>query len=201
MPDSDEPILEQARSGDQAAFGKLVDRHYEMVYAVAFGILRNREAARDVTQEAFIKAHRELPRFEGKSKFKTWIYRITVNAAIDERRRHKRPMESLDATDASDDDDRAPVIIKDPGAGPAGEAEQSELRSLIFKSLEELSPEHRAILVLREWQGLSYEEIAESLGIETGTVMSRLFYARKKLAEVLAPKLEMKKNSYGKHGS
>jgi RNA polymerase sigma-70 factor, ECF subfamily len=194
MVDSEDEILKRARGGDQAAFGKLVDRYYEMVYAVAFGVLRNRESARDVAQEAFIKAHRELPRFEGKSKFKTWVYRITVNAAIDEQRKRKRPVESLDATDASDDDS-APVIITDPSPDPSERAEQSELRTLIFKALDHLSPDHRAVLVLREYQGLSYEEIAETLGIEMGTVMSRLFYARKKMAEVLAPKLEMKRHS------
>lgn len=194
MVDSEDELLKRARTGDQAAFGKLVDLYYEMVYAVAFGVLRNRESARDVAQEAFIKAHRELPRFEGKSKFKTWVYRITVNTAIDEHRKRKRPMESLDATDASDDDE-APVIIKDPGADPSEKAEQAELRVLILKAVDQLSPDHRAVLVLREYQGLSYEEIAESLGIEMGTVMSRLFYARKKMAEVLAPKLEMKKPS------
>ncbi len=194
MSESDEKeLLDRARKGDQAAFGQLVDRYYEMVYAVAFGVLRNREAARDVAQEAFIKAYKELANFEGKSKFKTWVYRITVNSAIDEQRR-KKPTDSLDATDVSDSDDEAPVIIKDPGRLPDDQAEQSELRTLIFKALDHLSPDHRAVLVLREWQELSYEEIAETLKIEMGTVMSRLFYARKKLAEVLAPKLEMKKH-------
>ena len=198
MLDTEEKFLKRAREGDQAAFGKLVDLYYEMVYAVAFGILRHREAARDVTQEAFIKAHRELPHFEGKSKFKTWLYRIAVNSAIDEQRR-KRPAQSLDATDASGEEDEKPVVITDPGADPSEKAEQSELRSLILKALDELSADHRAVMVLREWQGLSYEEIAETLSLGMGTVMSRLFYARKKMAEILAPKLEMKKGSHEKH--
>lgn len=196
MQDSEEELLKLARSGNQAAFGKLVDRYYEMVYAVAFGVLHHREAARDAAQETFIKAHRELSHFEGKSKFKTWLYRITVNTAIDEQRR-KKPLESLDATDASDDDE-APVIIKDTAADPSQKAEQSELRGFIMQALEALSTDHRAVLVLREFQGLSYEEIAEALNVEIGTVMSRLFYARKKMAEILAPKLEMKKGGHEK---
>ncbi len=188
VEDVDGDLVKRAKAGDQAAFGELVNHYYEMVYAVAFGILRNREAARDVAQESFLKAHKQLVNFEEKSKFKTWVYRIAVNSAIDEQRR-KKPTESLDSTDASDDDDRAPVIITDPNADPREDAHQSEMRTLINKALEGLSPDHRAVLVLREWQGLSYEEISETLSLEVGTVMSRLFYARKKMAEILAPKL------------
>lgn len=200
VEDPDIQLVKRAKAGDSAAFGELVNHYYEMVYAVAFGILRNREAARDVAQEAFLKAHRQLANFEGKSKFKTWVYRIAVNAAIDEQRR-KKPSESLDATDVSDNEDHAPVIITDPNADPREDAHQSELRVLILKALEELSADHRAVLVLREWQGFSYEEIAEALNLEVGTVMSRLFYARKKMAEALAPKLDIKKGSYEKRST
>ncbi len=192
MIDPDDELVRQAKAGKQEAFGKLADKYYEMVYAVAFGVLHHREAARDVAQEAFLKAHRELAHFEGKSKFKTWLYRITFNSAIDEQRR-KRPAQSLDATDVSDDEDEAPVIITDTTAGPREKAEQSELKRVVAKALEELSADHRAVLVLREWQGLSYEEIAETLKLELGTVMSRLFYARKKLGEVLSSKIEVNK--------
>ena len=200
VEDLDGDLVRRAKAGDQAAFGELVNLYYDMVYAVAFGVLHNREAAKDVAQESFLKAHKQLANFEGKSKFKTWVYRIAVNSAIDEQRR-KKPTDSLDSTDASDDEDRAPVIITDPKADPREEAHQSELRVLIQRTLEELSPDHRAILVLREWQGLSYEEISETLGLEVGTVMSRLFYARKKMAESLAPKLEIKKGTYEKRSS
>lgn len=192
VEDADSGLIKRAKGGDSSAFGELVNRYYEMVYAVAFGILRNREAARDTAQEAFLKAHRQLINFEGKSKFKTWVYRIAVNCAIDERRR-KKPSESLDATDVSDDENEAPVIITDPHADPREDAHQSDLKVLVAKALESLSPDHRAVLVLREWQDLTYEEIAQTLGLETGTVMSRLFYARKKISELLAPKLEMRK--------
>ncbi len=191
MVDPDVELVQQARAGNQEAFGKLAGKYYEMVFAVAFGVLHHREMARDVAQEVFMKAQREISRFEGKSKFKTWIYRITVNASIDEQRR-KKPSQSLDATDASDDEDEKPVIITDTSAGPREKAEHEELKKLVAAALEKLSPDHRAVLVLREWQDLSYDEIAETLGLELGTVMSRLFYARKKLAEVLSGKLEVK---------
>lgn len=200
VEDADSGLIKRAKAGDQAAFGELVNRYYEMVYAVAFGILHNREAARDVAQESFIKAHRQLSKFEEKAKFKTWVYRIAVNSAIDEQRK-KKPTDSLDATDVSDDEDHAPVIITDPNADPREDAHQSELRVLIMKALDGLTPDHRAVLVLREWQGFSYEEIAETLNLEVGTVMSRLFYARKKMAEALAPKLDIKKGSYEKRST
>ncbi len=185
MSDADKDLLERARQGQKEAFGQLANRYYEMVYAVAFGVVNNREIARDAAQDAFLKAYRELHRFEGKSSFKTWLYRITVNAAIDLARK-KRPMESLDPTDAADEEeDRPAMVLRDRSLGPRDRAAQSELRERMNQALQQLSEDHRSVLVLREWQELSYEEIAKALDIQVGTVMSRLFYARKKLAEVL----------------
>src|SRR5687767_6541738 len=100
MNDPDMERVRRAQQGGKAAFGELVNLHYDMVYAVVFGVVRNREAARDVAQEVFMKAYRDIARFAGQSKFKTWLYRIAVNAAID-CTRARRPAESLDATDAS----------------------------------------------------------------------------------------------------
>ncbi len=172
MIDPDGSLVAQARAGNKTAFGELVSRHYEMAVAVSFGILNNRELARDTAQEVFLKAYREIQRFESKSKFKTWIYRIAVNTAIDEARK-QRPAQSLDMTDAADEDE-VPHVIADKKPGPREAAESLE----------------KGDLVRREWQDASYEEIAEALGLGIGTVMSRLFYARKKLAEILAEKLK-----------
>ncbi|HXV28533.1 MAG TPA: sigma-70 family RNA polymerase sigma factor [bacterium] len=190
MNDPDDALVRQAKTGDKSAFGKLVDRYYEMVYAVAFGVLHHREAAKDAAQEVFLKAYRELIRFEGKSKFKTWLYRVAVNTALDEVRKRK-PVQSLDATDKASEEDVPPVIIPDRAPGPRDRAAQRELRQLLDEAIEQLSPDHRAVLVLREWQELSYEEIAETLGIEMGTVMSRIHYARKRLGEILEGKVEL----------
>ncbi len=183
--DPDDLLIRQAKAGDKVAFGKLVDRYYEMTFSLAYGVLHNHEAARDVAQDVFLKVYRDIHNFEGKSKFKTWLYRVSVNAALDEVRK-KKPTQSLDATDVSDDDDEPPVIITDRSPGPRDKASQHELRKLMDQAIEQLSEDHRAVLVLREWQELSYEEIAETLGIELGTVMSRLHYARKKLGEILS---------------
>ena len=185
--DPDHDLVREAKNGDSAAFEKLVNRYYQMVYTVAYGVLNHSESARDAVQEIFFKVFRELRKFEGKSKFKTWLYRISVNAAIDEARK-KRPVQSLDGHE-DPDDDRPVMVPADPSAGPRDRAYQSELRGLLNLALEELTPEHRAVLVLREFQDLSYEEIAETLQIEAGTVMSRLFYARKKMAEILSFKM------------
>jgi RNA polymerase sigma-70 factor (ECF subfamily) len=189
IQDPDAGWVAKAQKGDRAVFGKLVAKHYDMVYAIAYGILNNRESALDTAQEVFLKAFRTLENFEGKSKFKTWLHRVAVNAAIDQTRR-KRPTESLDIDpDDPNSEGRAPLIVKDGRPGPREEAARDELREIVEKGLNQLSADHRAVLVLREWQGLSYEEIAEALGLELGTVMSRLFYARKKLAEALGGRL------------
>lgn len=182
--DSDEILVAKAKAGSKEAFGKLASRYYDMVYGLAYGILNRREPALDVAQDVFLKVYNDLDKYEGRSKFKTWLYRVSVNAAIDHQRRI-RYADSIDSTDTSDDDDKAPLIIVDPKQDPLESAAQSEMRVQIEKALNQLTPDQRMILTLREWQGLSYEEIAETLQIEAGTVMSRLFYARKRLAEVL----------------
>ena len=177
VADPDRDLVEAAKSGDKVAFGKLVAHYYDLVYAVAFGVLGGREEALDVAQEVFFKVFRELGRFQGQSKFKTWLYRISVNAAIDASRK-KRPAEPIE--------EKTNLEAKSPS--PREEASRKELRGLIEEGLNMLPPEHRAVLVLREWHELSYEEIAETLQIEMGTVMSRLFYARRKLAQVMGVK-------------
>ena len=186
MQDPDRDLIHEAKKGNQAAFAQLVNRYYEMVYAVSYGVLNHAETARDTAQEVFFKVFREIRNFEGKSKLKTWLYRIAVNAAIDEGRK-KRPVISLDAEDP--ETEKPLIVPADHGPNPRDLAHQSELREVIHQALEELSADHRAVLVLREFQDLSYEEIAQTLQIEAGTVMSRLFYARKKLAEVISAKL------------
>lgn len=189
VQDPDASLIAQAQQGSREAFGKLVTEHYDMVYGIVYGVLNHREAALDVAQEVFLKVFRELDHFQGKSKFKTWLYRVAVNAAIDQQRK-QRSMISIDATDSSGEDDEPPMVLVDLKQDPSESAYQAELRQYVGKALESLTPDQRAILVLREWQGLSYEEIAETLEIEIGTVMSRLFYARRHLGEILGAKFK-----------
>ena len=170
MNDPDHGLIVGSKAGDRVAFGKLISKHYDMVYAVSFGILRNREEALDATQSVFLKVFHEIQNFHGQSKFKTWLYRIAANAAIDECRK-RRPAEPLEGE----------AVFESRGASPMEAASRLEIRGLIEKAMNALSPEHRAVFVMREWNELSYDEIAEILHISLGTVKSRLARARQAL--------------------
>lgn len=184
----DRALVERATAGDREAFGALVQRHQDRVFNLAYQVVRNREDALDVAQEAFVKAFASLSSFKGQASFTTWMHRIVVNLAIDCLRRRRRG-------DPTAYDDRLAL----PEGGETGQSaaddpesalESRQVRSLLTRGIEALPPAHRAVLVLREIEGLSYEEIAASVGCSLGTVMSRLFYARRKLQKVLQPNLD-----------
>lgn len=186
MESSDKDLVARAQGGDKAAYEVLVKRHYQKVYHQAMTILRNETDALDLAQEVFVKAWLALTRFDGKSAFTTWIYRITHNLGIDKIRKNRRYTHvNFDEVIPSEEMD-APVEI--PLVEPArqGEAlDRGELRARIDQALAQLSPEHREALVLREFEELDYREIARVQGCSVGTVMSRLFYARKNLKKFL----------------
>lgn len=182
--DDDAPLLTAARAGDSDAFGRLVDRHRDRVYGVAFRIVGNADDAMDIAQEAFVKAWRSLPRFRGGSAFFTWIYRITTNLALDHVRRSRvHTVEYDDAMLAETLPGLSPAPSSNPS--PRRETMQAETRQAIEEALAQLTPEHRAVVVLREMEGRSYQEIAQILGCRIGTVMSRLHYARRRMRELL----------------
>ena len=186
--DQDARLVERARGGDQAAFRQLVQRYQERAVAVALGIMRNRDDAQDVVQDAFIKAYRSLDRFEGQSSFYTWLYRIIVNLCIDLKRKHARSRtDPLDEGHAGREDDAAGSDVSPwrPGSHPLKNTEDRELAAQIHAALGRLTEAHRTILVLREVDGLSYEELATTLNISKGTVMSRLFHARHNMQRLL----------------
>lgn len=180
-------LVERASNGDQEAFRALVEKYQRRILGVVTGMLHDREAALEVTQETFIKAYRSLGGFKGDASFYTWIYRIAVNLAIDyQRREWRRPM--ADSVRASSNDDGSPGEslldrLRDdhPGADPFQATKDSELRERVRQAVDELTPDHRAVILLREVEGLSYEEISQVMQCSKGTVMSRLHYARKKL--------------------
>jgi RNA polymerase sigma-70 factor (ECF subfamily) len=179
---SDAALVEASRRGDQLAFRRLVERYFRRVLAVAAGMLRNREDAQDVAQETFIKAYRNLGSFKGHSAFYTWLYRITVNLCIDLQRREARLAGVVDTgrTGAGEANDLEGAD-ESPGADPFERVRSREIGAQVVAALDELTPEHRAIILLREVEGLSYEEISHVMQCAKGTVMSRLHYARKKL--------------------
>lgn len=177
-------LVRLAGTGDKEAFRELVERYQRRVLAVVMGMLHDREAALEVTQETFIKAFRSIGRFKGDASFYTWIYRIAVNLAIDHQRREwRRP--SVDSTRTSGDGQTEDLLDRigdeDPRGDPFEATKDSELRAQVLAAIDELTPDHKAVILLRELEGLSYEEISRVMQCSKGTVMSRLHYARKKL--------------------
>lgn len=183
---SDVELVEKARNGDMRAFDQLVTRYRGRVYGMIYNMVRNEADALDLAQDVFVRAWRALPRFEARSSFFTWLYRIAHNVTCDWSRR--RRIEG----DGEFDDNLAPETIA-AGAHTAPSEAQSPDREIagnetlarIQAALDELSEEHRTVILLKEIEGLKYHEIAETVGCSIGTVMSRLFYARKKLQALL----------------
>lgn len=174
-------LISLAQKGDQSAFEQLLDRYQKPVYHQALRLLNNPEDAADVTQEVFLKVWRNLPSFRGESGFSTWLYRLTDNAAIDLLRREKKRR----GDSSLDDEENTSVLPADPAPTPQQAIEKQELHQAVADGLAQLSEEHRRILVMREINGLSYEEIGNILGLTTGTVKSRLARARISLAKIL----------------
>lgn len=176
-------LVERARKGDSAAFEKLVTLYERKVYATAYRYTGNEHDAMDVSQDVFIRIFRFLNTFNLESSFSTWVYRITVNVCKDYiRKRTARGELPLELTD---EDGEYTVEISDTTYDPVEIYEQSELRQEIRAAIDDLPPSYKEIIVLRDLGGLSYEEIAQELQIEIGTVKSRLSRAREKLRKFL----------------
>jgi len=179
-------LVEKARSGDADAFRQLFERYHRRAYSLALGVVKHPDDALDVVQDAFIKAHRHLGKFEGNSSFYTWLYRIVMNLAIDHIRRQKRArhVDYADALANSEGEAAAgdaALLPRILGQNPSKSLVRKEMREQIGEALAALSENHRAVLILREVEGLSYEEMAEVMGCSKGTIMSRLFHARKNM--------------------
>src|SRR6059058_3385824 len=181
----DQKLVRAAQKGDMAAFEELVARHRDKIYARALSMMRNEQEAIDLSQEAWVKGWQRLKQFQGESSFGTWMTRIVINLCLDQLRKHKRHRtESIEAMDEESGgvERQMPVIVTNPTAG----LERGELRQRIDRALGQLSYEHRTVLVLHQFEELEYKEIAKVMGCSIGTVMSRLFYARRKMAVLLA---------------
>lgn len=173
-------LIERAKKGDTKAFGALIERYQRRVVGVALGVAHNPDDALELAQETFVRAFENIARFESRSSFSTWLYRIAANVAIDFRRRENRhPI--LRGEEAENELRRLPSASGDSYAA----TRRSELGQRINEALEELTPEHRTVILLREVEGLSYDEISEVMQCPRGTVMSRLHYARNHLREIL----------------
>jgi RNA polymerase sigma-70 factor, ECF subfamily len=186
-------LVERVQGGDEAAFRELFDRYHRRAFAVAFGVVKNQQDALDIVQDAFVKVHRHIENFQGTSSFYTWLYRIVMNLAIDHVRRHK-PARDVEYDDAIGREDQAAgdgaLLPRVGDSNPKKNVLRKELTGAIQAALDELPDYHRAVILLREVEGLSYEEMAEVLEVPKGTIMSRLFHARRKMQASLAAYLE-----------
>ena len=181
----DDALVKAAQKGDMVAFEELVGRHRDKIYARAFSMLRNEDDAVDLSQEAWVKGWQRLVQFHGDSSFATWMTRIVINLCLDQLRKQKRVRtDSIDQLEEGMGgvERQMPILNPNPTEG----LERSELRQRIDKALAQLSYEHRTVLVLHEFEDLEYKMIAKKMQCSIGTVMSRLFYARRKMAALLA---------------
>ena len=181
---SDEELVRASKRGKTEAYEELVFRHRDKIYARAFSMLRNEDEALDLSQEAWIKGWQRLKQFKGDASFTTWMTRITINLCLDHLRKRKRQ-----ATDSLEqiEDERGGVErhITVETFNPTERMEQEELRAEIDLAMEKLSYEHRSVLLLHEFEGMEYKEIAKAMHCSIGTVMSRLFYARRRLGKLM----------------
>jgi RNA polymerase sigma-70 factor (ECF subfamily) len=187
--EEDRGLIEAAQRGDSAAFRKLVERHQRRAFAIALGMVRDENDAKDLVQEAFLRVYGGLDKFQGGSSFFTWFYRIVTNLAIDFMRKpgrketeHDDARAKLDAADEAD----FPFVSRIDGAEPLDVVHRQELGERLRVALDALPPYHRGVVLMREVEGMSYEEMAEAMKVSKGTIMSRLFHARQKLQKALA---------------
>ena len=182
----DQALVAGAKAGDRDAFRTLFERYHRRAFALALGVVRNPDDALDVVQDAFVKAHRYLDKFEGTSSFYTWLYRIVMNLSIDHLRKHRRArpveLDEQQLEEQASDDSLLPKLL---GGNPGRALLDKQIRARIDQALSELSDNHRSVLVMRELEGLSYEEMAQAMGCSKGTIMSRLFHARKNMQKRL----------------
>lgn len=188
--EDDAALIERCRKGDIAAFEPLVEKYRQRVWRLAYNVLRDREEAWDVAQEAFIRAYQALPSFRGQSAFYTWLFRIVMNVASD-RARSRAARGRAFGTERVPEEDWDRVMVDKPAGDQAPDeaAALAQDRERIMKALATLSEQHRDIIMLSDIEGLSYKEIADVLEIPMGTVMSRLHNARRRLRTALGPLL------------
>ena len=179
-------LVRRCQAGEDKAFDELVNKYRSRVFAMIYHLVHNEQDAWDLAQDGFIKAWKSIDRFRFQSSFYTWLYRIMTNVAIDWLRKKQ-------ITTGQEFDDTIGLQDLEPGSDlapkseppPAKKIERQEVRARIDAAIAKLSPEHRTVILLKEMEDLQYHEIAETVGCSIGTVMSRLFYARKKLQTLL----------------
>ncbi len=184
---SDLELVKQCQAGQTEAFDELVSRYRTRVFAMIYNMVHNEQDAWDLAQESFVKAWKSIKRFRRHSSFYTWVYRIVMNVTIDWLRKKQIKGAGSEFDDSIQLKEIDPASRTVPKAEPLPHErmERNEIRAKIDNAIGQLSPEHRAVILMKEIDDMQYHEIAETLGCSIGTVMSRLFYARKKLQNLL----------------
>lgn len=177
-------LIKQASGGDKGAFERLVLENQVNVYNLALKLMKNQDDAADAAQEAFLKAYLKLKDFRGDSRFSAWLYRLTYNTCIDLLRKSQRAA-TVSLVRSTEDEDEQSIDLADTAPGPEEQIEMRETREIVRREMKRLPEEQYRILVMRELAGMSYGEIAQAVGISEGTVKSRIFRARSRLAQEL----------------
>lgn len=187
--EEDRALIARAKENDVAAFRKLVERHQRRAFAIALGLVRDENDARELVQDAFLRVYRGLGSFQNNSSFFTWLYRIITNLSIDLIRKPGRQLADIDESRFESDEGQEaefPLLSRVDGSDPVDVVRRREIAARLQTALDALPPYHRGVIVMREIEGLSYEEMAQAMNVSKGTIMSRLFHARQKLQKALA---------------
>lgn len=191
MNESEKELIEKAKSGDVEAFEKLIEGCQKKVFNIAFRMIGNYDDASELAQEVFLKAYKSIKNFKGDSLFNTWIYKVTTNVCLDEiRKRKNKKVISLDE-DIEYDGSEIKRQIKDETPGPELTAESNELKKAVNESINVLPEDYKTVIILRDIQGFSYEEISNIINCPEGTVKSRINRARQALKKILQQKREL----------
>lgn len=185
-------LVKRCQQGDELAFSELVTRYQRKVFTIALGMVKNPDDAMDISQEAFVKVHRYLGNFQGTSSFYTWLYRIIVNLCIDHiRKNSKHAKDEFDERIHAKESSSQPGVLSSAlGHNPSKELGRKELAAKIRMAIDDLPPYHKAVILMREVEGMSYSDMAQTLKVSKGTIMSRLHHARQKLQRSLGSYLE-----------
>ncbi len=198
MSENEKDLVDRARMGDVEAFEQLIESCQKKVFNIAYKMIGNYDDANELAQEVFLKAFRSIKKFKGDSLFSTWIYKVTANVCLDEiRRRKKRIVLSLDE-DIELNDGEVKRQIPDSSPTPDLEAETNEIKDAVNKSIQELPDDYKSVIILRDIQGFSYDEISTIVNCPEGTVKSRINRARQALKKILSRKKELLSEEYVK---
>ena len=186
--EEDRALIARAQKNDVAAFRQLVERHQRRAFAIALGLVRDENDARELVQDAFLRVYRGIGSFQNNSSFFTWLYRIITNLSIDLIRKPGRQLADIDESRFESDESQEanfPLLSRVDGSDPVDVVRRREIAARLQTALDALPPYHRGVIVMREIEGLSYEEMAQAMNVSKGTIMSRLFHARQKLQKAL----------------